>query len=71
MNANKNRAKVAAVAVAARIKAMKETPNDMESDIVDLLADIGHLCDSIGLDFTDAIRRATAHLEAEREGGEG
>ena len=64
---NKNRAKVAAIAVAARIKAMKETPNDKESDIIDLLADIGHLCDSIGLDFDDAIRRATDHLEAERE----
>ena len=65
---NKRRARVAAIAVKARMAALGDTSDGMETDIVDLLADLGHLCDKIGYDFEDAIRRATVHLDAEREG---
>ena len=39
--------------------------NDVETCIVDLLADLRHLCDTIGLPFYDLDKQAYVHYSAE------
>ena len=40
--------------------------DDLESDIADLLADLRHLCDGLGLDFAELDKCGYRHYSAER-----
>jgi len=42
-----------------------EKADDVEADVVDLLADLRHYCDAVGLDFGRLNRTARHHHEAE------
>lgn len=41
-----------------------EKANDVEADVVDLLVDLRHYCDAVGLDFGRLNRTARHHHEA-------
>lgn len=42
-----------------------EKADDVEADVVDLLVDLRHYCDAVGLDFGRMNRSARYHHEAE------
>lgn len=44
--------------------------SDLRASVVDLLADILHLCDSEGFDFPSVFESAAYHFYAERIGGQ-
>lgn len=44
----------------------KEDENEDETNMTDLIADIGHLCDMNHIDFERVLRCATMHWEEER-----
>lgn len=41
-------------------------PEDPESNIVDTIVDLGHLCDREGFDFDELVARARRHWVEER-----
>lgn len=41
-------------------------PEDLETSIADLLADLGHFCDAAGLDFTALAQTGINHWAAEQ-----
>lgn len=43
--------------------------NDDDGDIVDMLADVMHFCNSKGFNFEELLRMAQVHFEAEKEEG--
>lgn len=43
----------------------REKADDVEADVVDLLVDLRHYCDAVGLDFGRLNRTARHHHEAE------
>ena len=63
---NAMRANTAAVAVEAACQIRGEMEHVGEDEISDLLADLGHLCDREGLDFTTLVNTATGNWRAER-----
>jgi len=44
--------------------------NDLRTSVVDLLADILHLCHSEGFNFPELFESAALHFHAEKIGGE-
>ena len=40
--------------------------NDPESAVIDLLSDLRHYCEAVGLDFGYALRVSDGHWDAER-----
>lgn len=63
---NEMRANTAAGAVEAACFIRGETEHIGEDDICDLLADLAHLCDREGLDYTTLADRANVNWRAER-----
>lgn len=55
-----------AAKVAEKVKGYAgEKAEDVEADVVDLLVDLRHYCDAVGLDFGRLNRTARHHHEAE------
>ncbi len=63
---NNTRASFAAVALVAYIKRVGE--DEVETNVSDLLGDIMHLCDALGIDFDDMIHRGLRHYDREVKG---
>lgn len=63
---NTARASFAATALVAFVKRVGE--NEMETNVSDLLADLMHLSDALGIDFDNAVYAGRNHYEAEIRG---
>ncbi len=65
---NYRRATFAAVAVRAYGEATSPPDEEPETVLCDLLGDLRHLADSLGLSFDDLADRSLMHYDEEREG---
>lgn len=63
---NRQRATLAAKGLAAYLEAGGMTNDSAETSIIDLLADLMHLCDGHGLDINQLLERAARHYKSER-----
>lgn len=63
---NTARASFAAQALVTFVERAGE--NEMETNISDLLGDLMHLCDALGIDFDEAVDDGRVYYEAEVEG---
>lgn len=61
---NKRRARFAGAAIESMESA---DPYDPEMNVCDMLANIRHLCDSCGYDFSELNRKAAEHHAIEKE----
>ena len=62
----RNRKRAAAARAALRTYCTDTQDDEGRAGLVDLIADCGHLAQSLGLDFPDVVRRALAHWDAEQ-----
>ncbi|AER26378.1 hypothetical protein [Mycobacterium phage Y10] len=64
---NNTRAAFAAEALVAYVRRVGD-PGELETAVTDLLGDLRHLCDALGLDFEDAAEMSFCHYDAEIRG---
>jgi len=62
---NKKRAKRARKAIVNYSTGYGPPSNELETDIVDMMTDLRHLCDADGLSYAELDRRACGHYCAE------
>jgi hypothetical protein len=63
---NETRAERASVTLAAHKKALHETGESPEEDVIDLLADLRHYCHQNEIDFEAALQMSEIHFEEEK-----
>jgi len=68
-NKNTDRAKAGKAALDGWSKSGSLDPHDPQSNLVDMLADVLHYADSIGMDGAAAMSTAQGHYDAEKAGG--
>ena len=65
---NNDRAEYARSAVENHCKQADGEPECLEESVIDLLANLMHLCKKDGVDFGDCLLSAQIHFDAESEG---
>ena len=67
-SSNSGRCEAARFALATHRWSKGETIDEDATSVIDLLTDLRHYCDAVGLDYGDLNRVACGHYHAERSG---